>query len=97
MTNKLTPEEIAAILEKTGKENPNLYEEESEWQESLIKNAFDYAMNKRLSSRQLYQMAHKSGIKEVVDWVNKEIINQYIGADDLVYRQWVDQLKEWGL
>jgi hypothetical protein len=34
-----------------------------------FQSGFNEAMNKRLSSRQLYQMAHQAGIKEVVDWI----------------------------
>ncbi len=34
--------------------------------------------------------------KEVINWINQEIMNQYISPDDMIYRKWVDKLKEWG-
>ncbi len=37
------------------------------------------------------------GRKDVIDWMNTEIINKYISPDDIVYRKWVDKLKEWGV
>jgi hypothetical protein len=66
--------------------------------EISFKAGYDKAMNKRLSSRQLYLMARKAGIKEVVDFMKSHNAQaKAIGYYAIDYNGLQRKLKEWGI
>jgi hypothetical protein len=58
----------------------------------LMNNLTIYPNTKGGRKASKYRLA---GRNDVIDWVNTELINQYISPDDIIYRKWVDKIQEW--